>query len=165
MSDPRAPGRGASTEIEFASPSPARVVEGIGGADGQAIRGTVRIAPGVLIELIELTVRDIPGVVGFQPRGRVERILPRGVGVGAGISHETADERGAVFEDRGVRVRVEGDRIDADVSIVVEGEASIPSLSRRLRREVGVAVGRMLGMTVGEVNVFVANIDDSPDAP
>ena len=141
----RAGNRGASAEIGPAS----------AGAPGAAVRGTVRIAPAVLIELIELTVRDVPGVIGDQPRRRIERILPRATGASTRPTRP-----GTTFEDRGVRVTVDGDRIHADVSVVVDGQANIMTLGQAIQREVGSAVGRMLGMSVGDVNVFVANFED-----
>jgi len=140
--DPRA---GAATET--------------GGDPKQTVRATVRIAPAVLIELIELTVRDLPDVVGFRPWRRVGRVLGRGgaalEGAGAGT-----DGGGTAYEDGGVRVRVDGDRIDADVSVVAAADANILTLSREIQRRVGVAAGQMLGMRVGEVNVFVAGIGE-----
>ena len=142
---------GAATEIAPVS-SPA--------SDG--VRGTVRIAPAVLIELIELSVRDVSGVAGIGSRRRMERDLPGG--------EEDATERSVgrspakTYEAGGIAVRVAGDRIDADVAIVVQRGANILELSRAIQRRVGVATGRMLGMTVTEVNVFVADIVDEPDA-
>lgn len=118
-------------------------------------RGTVRIAPAVLIELIELTVRAVPGVLDVQPRRRVERILPR-------AGYGTGDEaRGKSVESGGVRVRIYGEWIDVDVSIVVTADANIMELSRLVQRTIGVAFGRMLDMTVAEVNVYVADIATS----
>lgn len=121
------------------------------------IRGTVRIAPAVLIELIELTARATPGVVGFQPRRRVERIVPR-----PGQTLES-DARGRMIEHGGIRVRLDGDRIDAEISIVVGQDVNILETSRLIQRGVGVAVHEMLGMTVTEVNVFVADIEVAID--
>ncbi len=144
-------GSGATTEIG----APA----GDGATGG--VRGTVRIAPAVLIELIELTVRDIPGVAGFQPRRRVERILPRGMH--APSSERRSDATAGSYEDGGVRVRVTGDQIEAEVSIVVRRGVNILELSRAIQRGVGVTAGRMLGMTVAEVNVYVAGIEGEAD--
>ncbi len=138
---------GAATEVGSGD-------EPAGDPGNGGVRGTVRIAPAVLIELIGLAVRDVAGVVGFQPRRRVERILPRG-GHGS-----TGDQSVPIssFEDGGIRVRVNGDRIDADVSIVIVPDVNILDLSRDIQRQVGIAVGRMLGMTVNEVNVYVAGV-------
>jgi uncharacterized alkaline shock family protein YloU len=119
-------------------------------------RGTVRVAPAVLFELIELAVREVPGVVGLaSPRG-VERIWPRGV-------HATEAEAGvSAYEAPGLRVRLRGDRLDADVAIVVEPETGIVELSRAIQEKVGAAAGRMLGMTVTGVNVYVADVSTPP---
>ena len=144
---------GPTTEVQLGDESP-------GELDRGGIRGTVRIAPAVLIELIELTVRAVPGVTGFQARRRVERILPRG-------GHGTATSKGtsaSAFEGGGIRVRIDGDRIDADVSIVIACDLNILDLSRTIQRQVGIAVGRMLGMTVNEVNVYVASVSPAKDA-
>src|ERR671914_1303175 len=93
------------------------------------VRGTIRVAPAVLFELIELAVREVPGVVGLAaPRG-VDRILPRRV-------HAAAAEPGAsAFEAAGIRVRLQGDRLDADVAIGVEPGSGIVELSRAIQQK------------------------------
>ncbi len=146
-------------------PSGAETEVGSGGlpaidAGNDGIRGTVRIAPAVLIELIALAVRDVTGVVDFHPRRRVERILPRG-GHGSSADQDTT---ASTFEASGIRVRVHGSLIDADVTIVIVPDVNILELSRNIQRQVGVAVGRMLGMTVNEVNVYVAGVAAAPEA-
>ena len=127
----------------------------------EGARGTVRIAPAVLIELIELSVRDVSGVAGFGPRRRMERDVPGGEGGTTGQPNGQPSPKS--YEAGGIGVRVAGDRIDADVSIVVRRGANILELSRTIQRRVGVAAGRMLGMTVTEVNVYVADIVDELD--
>lgn len=122
------------------------------------VRGTVRVSPAVLIELIELTVQDIPGVVGFEPRRRMERILPRS-------AQSAGDRPGSVYERGGIRVRVDGDRLEADVSIRVGAGVSVLEVGRLIQRNVAVAASRMLGMTVSEVNVHVAEIEPAGASP
>ena len=116
------------------------------------VRGTVRVAPAVLFELIELAVREVAGVVGLAtPRG-VDRILPRGV-------HAATAEAGVTaYETAGIRLRLRGDRLDADVAVVIEPGVGLVDLSRAIQQKVGAAAGRMLGMTVTDVNVYVADI-------
>lgn len=158
------------TGVDVGRPSPAHpggAVTEVGSgaepsveANNGGVRGTVRIAPAVLIELIALSVRDVSGVVGFQHRRRVERILPRG-------GHGSATDQNALvgsFEGGGIRVRIDGDRIDADVSIIIVPDINILELSRDIQRQVGIAVGRMLGMTVNQVNVYVAGVT-APSEP
>jgi len=147
---------------EEAPPGPATEVGPFSSVASDGVRGTVRIAPAVLIELIELSVRDVPGVAGFGSRRRMERALPGGEETTTGQAGGRPLAKS--YEAGGIAVRVAGDQIDADVSIVVRRGANILELSRAIQRRVGVAAGRMLGLTVTEVNVFVADIVDEPDA-
>lgn len=111
------------------------------------VRGTVRIAPRVLIELIELTVIDIDGVAALQPlRHRSASNSPAG---------------GKSFSDGKVRVGIANDRIDADIAISVVRGTNLTSLSRGIQRRVALAVGHMLGMTVTEVNIYIDDIRDT----
>jgi uncharacterized alkaline shock family protein YloU len=109
------------------------------------VRGTVRIAPAVLIELIELTVSDIPGVVELRQRRRRK----------ASDSGETI---GKSYDDGKVRVSVAGDQIEADISIAVSVGTNISELASRVQKQVGIAAGRMLGMTVKTVNIYIDDI-------
>jgi uncharacterized alkaline shock family protein YloU len=111
------------------------------------VRGTVRIAPAVLIELIELTVVDIPGVVELRQHRR--RKPP-----------EAEESIGKSYDDGKVRVSVDGDQIEADISISVSRGTNISELAGKIQQQVGIAAGRMLGMTVKTVNIFVDDIVD-----
>ncbi len=53
---------------------------------------------------------------------------------------------------------VDGDQIDADVSITVQSGTNVSRLTDQIREKVGVAAGRMLGMTVRSVDIYVADI-------
>lgn len=127
-------------------------VEGGSASPETTAKGTVRIAPVVLIELIELTVRDITGVTGFQNPHRMERILPR--------AHEvsTGPNEGRVIEAGGVSVHLDGDQINADVAITVDRDTGMAEISRVIRRQVSIAVNRMLGLDVHSVNVYIAGV-------
>lgn len=106
------------------------------------VKGTVRIAPAVLIQLIETTVRDIPGVVDLTTRKGKKR---------------DEEPTGKAFDDGKVRVVVDGDQIDADIAITLQTGANVGTVTEKIRREVGVAAGRMLGMTVRSVDIYVDN--------
>jgi uncharacterized alkaline shock family protein YloU len=111
------------------------------------VRGTVRIAPAVLIELIELTVSDIPGVVELRQRRRRKPT-------------ESGEPIGKSYDDGKVRVSVAGDQIEADISIAVSVGTNISDLASRVQKQVGIAAGRMLGMTVKTVNIYIDDIVD-----
>jgi uncharacterized alkaline shock family protein YloU len=123
--------------------------------DGE-VQGTVRIAPAVLIELIELTVQDAPGVVGFHARRRGDRVRAR-------TETQDGEQAPRVFERGGVRVTVRGSQLDADIAIDVKQGTNVRELGRAIQRRVGVAAQRMLGLSVGEVNVHVADIELTSD--
>jgi uncharacterized alkaline shock family protein YloU len=110
------------------------------------VRGTVRIAPAVLIQLIETTVLDITGVVALTTHRRRK------------VESDDDETRGKSFDDGKVRVTVDGDQIDADVSITVRSGTNISRLTDQIRERVGVAAGRMLGMTVRTVDIYVDDI-------
>lgn len=104
------------------------------------VKGTVRIAPAVLIQLIETTVRDIEGVANLTSRKGKKR----------------DDEiSGKAFDDGKVRVIVDGDQIDAELAITLASGANVGTVTQNIRREVGLAAGRMLGMTVRSVDIYV----------
>lgn len=106
------------------------------------VKGTVRIAPAVLIQLIETTVRGIDGVVAITARKGKKR-----------------DEEisGKAFDDGKVRVVVDGDQIDVDIALTLRSGHDVASVAAAVRRDVGVAAGRMLGMTVRSVDIFIDN--------
>lgn len=106
------------------------------------VKGTVRIAPAVLIQLIETTVRDIDGVADLTSRKGKKR---------------EEEISGKAFDDGKVRVVVDGDQIDADIAITMAAGASVSDVAGAIRRDVGVAAGRMLGMTVRSVDIYVEN--------
>lgn len=111
---------------------------------GNPVRGTVRVAPAVLIQLIEHTVDGIDGVVELRPRPRRPR--------------EPRPFAGKSYDDGKVRVGVIGDRIEADIAVSVTHGTNIAELSSAIQRQVGRAVERMLGMTAGSVNIYIDDI-------
>jgi uncharacterized alkaline shock family protein YloU len=123
------PADGASTEVRGGS---------------SAVRGTVRIAPAVLIELIELTVRDIDGVAGLRSR-RDKRAAP-----------ETSESR--TYDNGKIAVSVNGDQIGAAIAIAIHRGANVSDLNDTIKRRIGFAVGNMLGMTVRTVDVYIEDV-------
>jgi len=116
------------------------VVRGEQGSSG-AVRGTVRVAPAVLIELIELTVKDIDGVVELRSRPRRPR--------------QYAEPEGKSYDDGKVRVAVHGDRIEADIAVAIRHGVNVMKLTETIQRQVASAVERMLGMTASSVNIYI----------
>jgi uncharacterized alkaline shock family protein YloU len=105
------------------------------------VRGTIRVAPAVLIQLIELTVADIDGVVELRSRPRKPR--------------QQTEPAGKTYDDGKVRVAVHGDRIETDIAVAARADVSITRLTATIRTQVGRAVERMLGMTASSVNIYI----------
>lgn len=105
-------------------------------------KGTVRIAPAVLIQLIETTVNDIEGVVEITSRKGKKR------------DDETT---GRAFDDGKVRVVVDGDQIDVDIAVTLRAGQDVASATDQIRKDVGVAAGQMLGMHVRSVDIYIEN--------
>lgn len=120
----------------------AEVTTSIPTKEGPAAKGTVRIAPTVLIQLIETTVRAIDGVADLTSHK------------GHKLPEETT---GKSFDDGKVRVVVDGDQIDADIAITLSAGANVGKVSEKIRTEVGIAAGKMLGMHVRSVDIYVDN--------
>lgn len=113
-------------------------------AEGTAVRGTVRIAPTVLIELIELTVQGIDGVAGLRTRGD-KHPLPEAPG-------------SRTFDNGKIAVTVNGDQIDAAIAFAIHRGTNVSELSAEIQKRIGFAVGNMLGMTVRTVDVYIEEI-------
>jgi len=59
----------------------------------------------------------------------------------------------------GVHIKIEDDRIFADVHVVLENDVNIRDISRNVQNEVKRAFSEMVGMEVGRINVHIENID------
>lgn len=145
---------------ERSTPAPAALEEQAAHrdlVDDNGVRGTITIAPAVLVELIELTVQNIDGLVGIA-RGRRK-------GRGKSLEIQTVDSRehtGKTFARGGVQVRIDGSHIDADLNIIVRSGANVLALGADIQSKVAVAVERMLGMTAREINVHVVEVQPAP---
>lgn len=113
--------------------------------EGKPARGTIRISPAVLIQLIELTVVGVDGVVGLRSLRK--------------HNWRRDFDEGAHSHDNGkVAVTVTGDQIDAAVSIALVQGTNVSEVTREIRRRIGFAAGNMLGMTVHSADVYVDDI-------
>ena len=116
--------------------------------DRADVRGTVRIAPAVLIELIELTVQDIPGVAGLRSHRNMRRA--------------EAEPGAKTFDNGKIAVTVHGDQIDAAIALAIGQGTNVSELSTEVQKSIGFAVGNMLGMTVRSVDIYIEEIIPGP---
>ncbi len=124
-----APAAGAATEV--------------GSSDG-GVRGTVRIAPAVLIDLIELAIQDLSGSAGLRTRRQ---------------KLSAASPQGACTWDNGkIGVTISGDQIAVSIAFAIERGTNVTDFSVDAQQRIGFAVGNMLGMTVQAVDVYIEEI-------
>jgi len=117
-----------------------RKLRGMGEA---ATLGAVRVANEVIASIAALAASEIEGVAGMDEAAARH--------FGDWVRRQTAH--------RGVRVQVEADRsIHLEVFITVDSEAQLADVASSVQSNVVEATERMLGLEVGEVNVFVSSV-------
>ncbi|MET9496883.1 Asp23/Gls24 family envelope stress response protein [Streptomyces sp. NPDC006552] len=127
-----------------------------GGGD-PASRGRTTIADGVVEKIAGLAARDVDGVHAM----------------GSGLSRTFGAVRdrvpgGTKSVSRGVKAEVGEVQTALDLEIVVEYGVSIADTARAVRENVVVAVERMTGLEVVEVNIAVSDVklpDEEDDEP
>ncbi|MDH3943311.1 MAG: Asp23/Gls24 family envelope stress response protein, partial [Anaerolineae bacterium] len=104
--------------------------------------GKTTIAPEVLLTIANLTTLSVEGVSAMSPSpGGVNRLLRKG------------------HQNNGVQIEIEGDRVDANIYVILEKDAQIREVSSTIQREVGRAISEMVGMEVGEINIHIEDFD------
>jgi uncharacterized alkaline shock family protein YloU len=105
--------------------------------------GSVRVANEVIASIAAMAAREVDGVAGLDEANARH--------FGDWFKRETAH--------RGVRVVLDGDHIiHLEVFLTVLSGAVLREVAGRVQDAVVEAVQRMLGLQVGEVNVFVSSI-------
>jgi uncharacterized alkaline shock family protein YloU len=102
--------------------------------------GTVRIAPSVLVTIIEATAVEVPGVLrlgGIPNKGR--------------FFNRDGNE--------GIKVEVHNGAVKADIHMVVSREANMLQVGKKVQLDVSKAVRYMVGMPVEQINVYIQNVE------
>jgi uncharacterized alkaline shock family protein YloU len=108
-----------------------------------ATLGAVRVANEVVASIAALAACEVEGVAAMDEAAARH--------FGDWVRRQTAH--------RGVRVQVEADRsIHLEVFITVNSEAQLADVASAVQGNVVEATERMLGLEVGEVNVFVSSV-------
>jgi len=104
--------------------------------------GTVKISPGVLGTVAQLTTLGVDGVacMATGPMASVSRLL--------------SSKGGA----EGVRVEVSDESVAVELYIVVNSGINMLALGRKIQEKVTRAIVDMVGMPVREVNVHIQNV-------
>lgn len=107
--------------------------------------GTVTIAPQVLLTIARLTTLSVPGVAAMSSSlaGNVGRLL------------------GRRRLSEGIHMEVEDDVVYLDLHVLVEPHVNLLELGRQIQHDTARAINDMLGMQVGEVNVYIEDVASS----
>ncbi len=112
--------------------------------------GKTTVATNVLLTIARLTALKVQGVNRMYPiPGGVNRIFQKG-------------EYG-----EGIHIKIEDDRVFADIHVVLDHDVNIRDVSRQIQHETKRAFSEMVGMEVGRINVHIENIEyfTSPSNP
>jgi uncharacterized alkaline shock family protein YloU len=105
--------------------------------------GAVRVANEVIASIAALAAGEVEGVEGMDEASARH--------FGDWVRRQSAH--------RGVRVHIEADRsIHLEVFITVDSDARLAEVAGAVQGNVVEATERMLGLEVGEVNVFVSSV-------
>lgn len=104
--------------------------------------GKTTVATSVLLTIAGLTTLKVEGVSRMYPLpGGVNRLFQKGD-----------------YRD-GVHIKIEDDRVFADLYVVLQHDVNIRDMSRNIQQAVQRAFSEMVGMEVGRINVHIENID------
>jgi len=150
-----------TTQVEKSTTETSKAsVAGTGGKELRTSQGVTTIADTVVQKIAAVATRDVTGVYDL------------GGGGGAAKAFSVIRERipgSSSISGQGVSVEVGERQAAIDLDLVVEFGATIPELSKAVRRNVISSVERMTGLEVTEVNVTVNDVhlpsDDKPDEP
>jgi uncharacterized alkaline shock family protein YloU len=107
--------------------------------------GKTTVAPNVLLTIARLTTLNVKGVHEMsQLTGGVNRVFDRGY-------------------EEGVRIHIEGDRVFADLYVILDHGINVREVSRAIQHDVSRALSEMVGMEVGQVNVHIEDIYFPPE--
>jgi len=109
--------------------------------DDQTV-GTVQITDEVIATIAAIAATDVEGVSS----------------VGTGITREKAARIGARAIAKAVQVRIADNTITARIIITVKYGSSIPETTLKVQKKVKSTLETMTGLTVGEVQVSVADV-------
>jgi uncharacterized alkaline shock family protein YloU len=103
--------------------------------------GKTTVSPDVLISIAKLSALSVSGVSHMAPiSGGVNRLFRKGA-------------------NEGVRIQVEDDTVFTDIFLVLKRDVNIREVSRNVQQQVARAIQEMVGMTVGQIDIHIEDID------
>lgn len=116
-------------------------------AEDDQTKGTTTIAPDVLLTIAQLTTLNVNGVSRLSHvQIPVNRLLKR------------------TQKREGVLIDIQDDVVFVDIYVVLNSDVNVRDVSHNIQREVARAISEMVGMSVGQVNIHIDDIDYPPEA-
>lgn len=104
--------------------------------------GQVQIADEVIAVIAGLAATEVEGVQKMS----------------GNITNEIVSKLGMKNLSKGVKVSIDGEKVDVVLNLILKYGVSIPRTSREVQEKVKGAIETMTGLTVGEVNIRIAGI-------
>lgn len=108
--------------------------------------GQVQIADEVIAVIASIAATEVEGVAKMS----------------GNITSEIAAMVGMKNLSKGVKVRIDEDKVDITISLIMDYGVSIPAVSREVQDRVKNSIETMTGLEVSEVNVRIAGIQMQP---
>ncbi|MDQ3660662.1 MAG: Asp23/Gls24 family envelope stress response protein [Actinomycetota bacterium] len=120
-------------------------------------RGKTTIADGVVAKIAGIAAREVSGVhnMGSGSARAVGAIRDR---IGEAVGGGPTTGAGGSSPTQGVKVEVGERQTAIDLDLVVEYGVPIADVAESVRSNVATKVGRMTGLEVAEVNVYVDDV-------
>lgn len=101
---------------------------------------------------------EVIGAIAGMAATQVEGVAALSGGLVSGLS----DMLGRKGMSRGVRVEVEGRRVELALHLIVAYGARIPEIAQKVQEQVKAQVERMTGLTVREVDIHIQGVSFDP---
>jgi uncharacterized alkaline shock family protein YloU len=120
-------------------------------------RGKTTIADGVVAKIAGIAAREVSGVynMGSGSARAVGAIRDR---IGEAVGGAPATSQGGSSPTQGVKVEVGERQAAIDLDLVVEYGVPIADVAESVRSNVATKVGRMTGLEVAEVNIYINDV-------
>jgi uncharacterized alkaline shock family protein YloU len=99
--------------------------------------GSVTVAPNVLVHLVVLALREVPGIARL-----------------GGVPRSSAGYRGD-----GVALRIDEGGVGVDCYLVASAETNLLELGIAIQATVAAVIRELAGMVVREVNVYIQDVE------
>ncbi len=98
------------------------------------------VAPEALIVVARMAALGVPGVIRLaEVPGGVNRVFRRG--------------------QEGIQLRVEDQRVEVDLYLILDGNRNLRELSRNVQQQVARAIQDLVGMEVGGIHIHIEDVE------